>query len=62
MTSKILKKLKEIETSKNVEILLAVESGSRAWALLLLTAIMTYASYTAMKKTGTFLHGIRMKP
>lgn len=31
MKEKILKKLKEIEKSKNVEILFAVESGSRAW-------------------------------
>lgn len=31
MTPKILDKLKEIETKRNIEILLAVESGSRAW-------------------------------
>lgn len=31
MTEKIIKKLKEIETVENVKILLAVESGSRAW-------------------------------
>lgn len=31
MKEKILEKLKEIENSKNVEILFAVESGSRAW-------------------------------
>ena len=31
MKEKILQKLKEIEKSKNVEILFAVESGSRAW-------------------------------
>jgi hypothetical protein len=31
MKEKILKKLKEIENSNNVEILFAVESGSRAW-------------------------------
>lgn len=31
MKEKILEKLKEIEKSKNVEILFAVESGSRAW-------------------------------
>ncbi len=31
MISKILEKLKEIETKENVKILLAVESGSRAW-------------------------------
>jgi predicted nucleotidyltransferase len=31
MKEKILRKLKEIEKSKNVKILLAVESGSRAW-------------------------------
>lgn len=31
MTPKILKKIKEVETSKGVEVLLAVESGSRAW-------------------------------
>lgn len=31
MKEKILQKLKEIEESKNVEILFAVESGSRAW-------------------------------
>jgi predicted nucleotidyltransferase len=31
MEKKILEKLKEIEKSKNVEILFAVESGSRAW-------------------------------
>lgn len=31
MKTQILKKLKEIEESKQVEILFAVESGSRAW-------------------------------
>jgi predicted nucleotidyltransferase len=31
MKEKILQKLKEIELQKNVEILFAVESGSRAW-------------------------------
>lgn len=31
MTDKIIEKLKEIETVENVKILLAVESGSRAW-------------------------------
>jgi predicted nucleotidyltransferase len=31
MTTKILQKLQEIERDKNVKILLAVESGSRAW-------------------------------
>jgi predicted nucleotidyltransferase len=31
MKEKILEKLKEIEKSKDVEILFAVESGSRAW-------------------------------
>lgn len=31
MTPKILDKLKEIEATRNIEILLAVESGSRAW-------------------------------
>ncbi|MBW3523827.1 nucleotidyltransferase domain-containing protein [Chryseobacterium sp. NKUCC03_KSP] len=31
MTSKIVDKLKEIEAKRNIEILLAVESGSRAW-------------------------------
>lgn len=31
MTTKIIDKLKEIESSKNVKILFAVESGSRAW-------------------------------
>ena len=31
MTTKILQKLKAIETEKNVKILFAVESGSRAW-------------------------------
>ena len=31
MKDKILKKLKEIEIEKGVEILYAVESGSRAW-------------------------------
>jgi len=31
MTPKILEKLKEIEAERNIEILLAVESGSRAW-------------------------------
>lgn len=31
MKSRILEKLKEIEAEKNIEILLAVESGSRAW-------------------------------
>jgi len=30
MTPKILDKLKEIEATRNIEILLAVESGSRA--------------------------------
>jgi predicted nucleotidyltransferase len=32
MTPKILEKLKEIEAKRNIEILLAVESGSRAWS------------------------------
>ncbi|RNA62906.1 nucleotidyltransferase domain-containing protein [Chryseobacterium nematophagum] len=31
MTSKIIEKLKEVETTRGIEILLAVESGSRAW-------------------------------
>ncbi|MGG5210243.1 nucleotidyltransferase domain-containing protein [Chryseobacterium sp. MIQD13] len=31
MTPKILEKIKEIEETRNVEVLLAVESGSRAW-------------------------------
>jgi uncharacterized protein len=31
MTTKILQKLQEIERDKNVKILFAVESGSRAW-------------------------------
>ena len=31
MTEKILEKIKEVEERRNVEILLAVESGSRAW-------------------------------
>lgn len=31
MTPKILEKLKEIEAKRNIEILLAAESGSRAW-------------------------------
>ncbi|UMQ41841.1 nucleotidyltransferase domain-containing protein [Chryseobacterium sp. Y16C] len=31
MTPKIIEKLKEVEGKRNVEILLAVESGSRAW-------------------------------
>lgn len=31
MTPKIIEKLKEIEATRNIEILLAVESGSRAW-------------------------------
>ncbi|KUJ52514.1 hypothetical protein AR685_05710 [Chryseobacterium sp. JAH] len=31
MTPKILEKLKEIEAKRNIEILLAVESGSRPW-------------------------------
>jgi len=31
MTPKILEKLKEIEAKRNIEILLSVESGSRAW-------------------------------
>ncbi|WP_298899560.1 nucleotidyltransferase domain-containing protein [uncultured Psychroserpens sp.] len=31
MKTKILKKLSEIESDKNIEILFAVESGSRAW-------------------------------
>ena len=31
MTPKIVEKLKKIEAKRNIEILLAVESGSRAW-------------------------------
>ncbi|MAX70889.1 MAG: nucleotidyltransferase, partial [Flavobacteriaceae bacterium] len=31
MKTKILNKLSEIERDKNIEILFAVESGSRAW-------------------------------
>ena len=31
MKEKILNKLKEIEEKENVKIILAVESGSRAW-------------------------------
>ena len=31
MTPKILEKLKEIEAKRNIQILLAVESGSQAW-------------------------------
>ncbi|CAD0224688.1 DNA polymerase beta superfamily protein [Chryseobacterium sp. JV274] len=31
MTPKILEKIKEVEASRGVEVLLAVESGSRAW-------------------------------
>uniref|UniRef100_A0AAU6WSM5 Nucleotidyltransferase domain-containing protein n=1 Tax=Chryseobacterium endophyticum TaxID=1854762 RepID=A0AAU6WSM5_9FLAO len=33
MTPKILEKLKEIEEKRDIEILLAVESGSRAWGV-----------------------------
>ena len=38
MRETILKKLNEIEKKESVRILLAVESGSRAWALLPRTA------------------------
>lgn len=31
MTTRILEKIKEVETARGVEVLLAVESGSRAW-------------------------------
>jgi predicted nucleotidyltransferase len=31
MTPKILEKIKEVEAAKGVKVLLAVESGSRAW-------------------------------
>lgn len=31
MTPKILEKIKEVEAAKDIEVLLAVESGSRAW-------------------------------
>ncbi|MBV8325592.1 nucleotidyltransferase domain-containing protein [Chryseobacterium sp.] len=31
MTSKIVEKIKEVETARGIEVLLAVESGSRAW-------------------------------
>lgn len=61
MTSKILEKLKEVEKNRGIEILLAVESGSRAWVLLHQTAIMTYVLSTDTKKTGIFRLGIRMK-
>lgn len=40
MEKLICSKLHEIEKENNVKILLAVESGSRAWDLLPLTAIM----------------------
>ena len=46
MTTKILQKLKAIETEKNVKILFAVESGSRAWDFRRPIAIMTYGLYT----------------
>jgi hypothetical protein len=60
MTTRILEKIKEVE-ARGVEVLLAVESGSRAWGLPRLTVIMIYVSYIAMKKTGIFLPGIKMK-
>ena len=44
-------KLKEIEEQQGVTVLLAVESGSRAWALLLPTATSTFALYISVRLT-----------
>lgn len=52
MKTKIIEKLRETEAKYNIEILLAVESGSRAWALLLRIAITIYALSTGIPKTG----------
>ena len=47
MKDKILHKLQQIEHEKDVTLLYAVESGSRAWGLPRPIAIMTYVLYTA---------------
>ena len=44
MKDTIQKELAQIEQTQNVRILLAVESGSRAWGLPLRTATMMYGS------------------
>lgn len=50
MKDTIQKELAQIEQTQNVRILLAVESGSRAWALPLRTATMMYGSSTSARK------------
>ena len=52
MKTKIIEKLKETEAKYNIEILLAVESGSRAWDFASLTVIMIYVLSTGIPKTG----------
>ncbi len=62
MTPKILKKIKEIEATRNVEVLLAVESGSRAWGFASPDSDYDIRFIYRHKKIGIFLPGIRTKP
>jgi hypothetical protein len=47
MKKKIEQALQEIEKQENIEILYAIESGSRAWDFLLKIATMMFALSTA---------------
>jgi predicted nucleotidyltransferase len=61
MTSKILQKLQEIERDKNVKILYAVESGSRAWGFA--SPNSDYLRKTVLfnqEKAGTLKGGKKM--
>lgn len=61
MKTKIIEKLRETEAKYNIEILLAVESGSRAQGFASRITITIYALSTGIPKTGILHLGIKMK-